>query len=139
MSKYALGSTVEVSYASGSTQLGARDAFHVAGILCSSYAGLPVRRGDGVRFMDPTMRTVRACRSGEFSHGIVDPFLDRPGINPGEMFWVILPQQHTRNLSHHFEVCVPGMVEQQPLSVEDKPLDAEADDDDDWCKTDCEN
>lgn len=101
------GQTQEVGIA------GSKDAFHCPAVLvCSSQIVVP---GQRVNFQDKTLRHVKVDIHGN-GHGVADPFLNEP-IQPGTYFWVLLMPETTKNLSHHFDVVVEGLVDEAPVGI----------------------
>ena len=111
---------MKIGQAEKSGQPGQRDAFHVTALLVQSYEKL--KPGDSVVFIDDNFDHVRACLEGQSRHGVIDPFLEK--IEPYDLFWVLLLPEFVNNLTHKFQVNVPGLVD----------YEYQEDDDPDGCK-----
>lgn len=87
--------------------IGKRDAFHVACVLCEwDESGAPPTPGMRVRFTGDAFSSVRQVQGDECAHGVIDPFLTNNPPVYEAMFWVLLMPGLASAPRHDFEMQI---------------------------------
>lgn len=107
--------------------LGRRDAFHAPAILAQAAPNCWIEPGQRVWFVDENMTLVDDMGEGP-AHGVIDPFLSREQVreaNPfsdteykQRPFWVLLLPGTTSNLTHHFDISLPKLGDEDKDRLE---------------------